>query len=69
MTDDEKYSKILDTLAKIAYDHAKYKSTALESLMVSMYGDFLDIKDKLNKIEHKQAELERLIASLDGRGK
>jgi ABC-type proline/glycine betaine transport system substrate-binding protein len=54
--------KRVDTMV---YDKAKYKSAAVEAMLASVYLDFQDVKDKLDRIAYKQEAIERLLKELD----
>lgn len=60
MTKDQA-DKILNVLEGVASDHYRYKSQALENLMVSIYQDFLEIKEKLSKIEGRMTQIEQIL--------
>ncbi len=54
-------TQILKVLEGVALDHYRYKSQALEHLMTSIYQDFLEIKEKMDKIEGRLTQIEQII--------
>jgi len=50
---------------ELQFQLARYKSAALEAIMVSIYEDFILIRDRLQVIQNKQEQIEKLIAGLD----